>query len=167
MTVAMQAELQARYDYDPETGVFTRRFSHGRWKAGEPVGAIDSSSAYGYMQIYFRGRNWRVHQLAWLHVHGYVPVGVDHKDGDGRNNRLGNLREATQAENGQNHGVQRNNTTGHPGVYRVRNKRFSASIVAYGKKHSLGSFGSVDEAGAAYRAAKAALHSFHPTIRGL
>lgn len=41
----------------------------------------------------------------------------DHKDGNGLNNQQSNLRNCTKAENQQNHGPQKNNTSGYKNIY--------------------------------------------------
>jgi hypothetical protein len=43
---------------------------------------------------------YSAHRLAWFYVHGKWPQsGIDHRNGDIGDNRIENLREATQAQN--------------------------------------------------------------------
>lgn len=86
-------------------------------------------------------------------------VEVDHRDGDGLNNRRGNLREATHAENQCNGGLRDDNTSGFRGVYwnQTRGKWY-ASIGVDGKRLYLGAFEALPDAAAAYAEASARLH---------
>ncbi len=69
-----QEELHADLNYDPETGVFTRRFSRGR--AGEEAGTVNGS---GYREIRVRTQRYLAHRLAWFYVYGTWPKEqIDH-----------------------------------------------------------------------------------------
>ena len=72
---------------------------------------------------------------------------VDHRNGDGLDNRRENLRVCTHAENMQNRAQHRNNTSGVTGVYwhRHRNK-WAVQLRVNGKKVSLGHFSEMEEA---------------------
>lgn len=112
-------------------------------------------------------KKYRAHRIAWLLTHGeYPPHGIDHANGDKADNRLSNLRAATQAENGQNLKTKSNNTSGHPGVswFKPVNK-WRARIMLNRKEYGLGYFDSVEAAAEAYRKAKTELHTFQPTLR--
>ena len=80
---------------------------------------------------------------------------VDHADLDGLNNRRGNLRVASKAENGANRGAPQNNTSGAKGVIRyARNRNLYVAQIGGGRKHKhLGIFDSREAAQAAYFAA--------------
>ena len=63
------------------------------------------------------GKRYRAHRLAWLYVYGAWPLGrLDHEDTDRQNNRIKNLRPASNAENLHNRGKQKNNTSGYKSV---------------------------------------------------
>ncbi len=76
-------------------------------------------------------------------------VQIDHKDGDGLNNRRSNLRPATNAENGRNRSIQKNNTSGFNGVHKS-GKAWVASIRVDGRRINLGRFAAPELASAAY-----------------
>jgi hypothetical protein len=66
---------------------------------------------------------------------------VDHKDGDGLNCRRNNMREATSAQNNQNHGLRRDNRSGYKGVgWDKQPGRWRARIRADGKQWTIGHF---------------------------
>lgn len=66
---------------------------------------------------------------------------VDHKHHDGLNNRRGNLRVVTPAQNGQNVRVSRNNTTGVRGVTHLRSQGiYRAQVYMPGRKPKMKAF---------------------------
>lgn len=76
---------------------------------------------------------------------------VDHRNGDGLDNRRANLREATHAQNMGNKRLYRTNTSGFKGVtYERRGGRWVASIQVNGRKRYLGTFASPQEAAHIY-----------------
>ena len=158
--------LHELLSFDPESGLF-------RWKVRTSnrvaVGAIAGSAASdGYLQIKIDRRKYLSHRLAWLYVHGRWPAEqLDHINGVRTENRIANLREATNAENAQNCAVRRNNKSGHPGVrWHKAAGKWQAEIKINRVQKCLGRFESLEAAIAARQAAKANLHTFQPTDRG-
>ena len=89
-----------------------------------------------------------------LYIYGeWPPDQIDHIDGEPSNNRLDNLRLATNSENQQNR-KKSNNTSGAKGVCKIRN-RFKAHIGVRGKVKNLGTYGTFNEAADAYKTAAA------------
>lgn len=70
---------------------------------------------------------------------------VDHRDGNGLNNRRHNLRLATQAENLQNRHSSHSNT-GIRNVYETPSGTFRTQVVIAGKQHCLGHFTEIADA---------------------
>lgn len=146
-------ELSAILDYDPMTGEF-------RWKVsarpgmqpGEIAGTIKDN---GYRLIRIDLNGWLAHRLAWFLHHGTDPDHqIDHANGDKSDNRIANLRKASQSENRHNMPAQRNNSCGCKGVMWCRTKqKWRARIMVNGKRIHLGRFETRDEAEAAYHAA--------------
>lgn len=84
---------------------------------------------------------------------------VDHRDGDGLNNKRSNLREATCSQNGFNRGKERGNMSGFKGVsWNRRAGKWQVFITANKRKHYLGLFADLEPAAAAYREAAKRLH---------
>ena len=93
MNTLTQAELMHYLEYDPETGVFTGRY-------GQEVG---HQSVKGYVYVMVGERRFFAHRLAWLYVHGEMPrVRIDHDNGKRDDNRILNLRPATNQQNNWN-----------------------------------------------------------------
>jgi AP2 domain/HNH endonuclease len=81
-------------------------------------------------------------------------VEVDHRDGDGLNNRRANLRRASHQENGFNKKLYENNTSGFIGVtWHKKLGKWRAQIRKGGRHHSLGCYLDPRDAALAYNAA--------------
>ena len=145
-----QSELKRLFDYNPDTGEFTR-LSAKAWNAGN--GSINKN---GYRVININNKVYYAHRLAWLYVYGSFPENqIDHINGDPSDNRIENLRDVDSNKNQQNiYGPQKNNTTGFRGVMYMgakrRGKKYSAGIHHNGKKYYLGYFSTPEEASVAY-----------------
>lgn len=157
----LRNELSAEYlrkvlFYDPDTGIFT-------WypKRFRPNGGIAGHvQANGYVTIRIDDRPYYAHRLAWLYVHREWPLNlIDHKDRNPSNNRIENLRDATQSQNMANALKQSNNRSGARGVC------FDASRqlwLAYISKRHIGRFATFEEA--LHARAEAEKH-IHPEFR--
>jgi hypothetical protein len=76
---------------------------------------------------------------------------VDHVDRDGLNNRRGNLRLCSAAENGRNTGSSARGTSKYKGVHWHKGARKWAAAIQYNKKvYHIGYFGDEVEAAEAY-----------------
>lgn len=70
----------------------------GSVKKGTRAGYVRPLS--GYREIRIKNRNYKEHRLCWLLVHGVMPSGgLDHINGDKTDNRIENLREASDSQN--------------------------------------------------------------------
>jgi len=84
---------------------------------------------------------------------------VDHRDGDGSNNRRENLRLASHAENIRNSRKYDNNTSGHKGTcWSKHASKWTAHIRVSEKRINLGYFDNIEDAAAAYRQAATKYH---------
>lgn len=144
-----QEFLRSVLDYNAETGVFT-------WLRDGSVASAPKDHR-GYKRIGIEGQRPYAHRLAFLWMTGSMPQCVDHINCNMGDDRWKNLRGATKAQNGFNRGLQRNNTTGHKGVYYHANG-YEAAVWANGKKHDLGRFRTLDDAVNAANAARLRLH---------
>jgi len=135
--------------YDPETGRFWWKVNCGRGRAGTVLGSEHSG---GYRECKIDGERFFLHRLAWLYFYGEMPKEqIDHINGDRTDNRISNLRKATQQQNSGNMKIRPNNKVGFKGVYKVnRTKPFQANIHINGKTKYLGLFDTAEEAHRAY-----------------
>lgn len=148
--------LRRCLDYDKETGLFrwvlmiNPKCREG-WFNGCP-----SKKGSSHYSITIFGTRYQAHQLAWFWVHGvFGEPEIDHKDGDGRNNRIENLRVATHQENLRNLKRAKNNTSGCTGVTRqCTGKKWVAQIKVDGNMVYLGCFDLFEDAVVARKAAE-------------
>lgn len=156
-----QEVLKEFLHYNPETGIFTRAKSTGPRQArrvGARCGSLNRIS--GYVEIHVLGRNRYAHRLAWIMANGSIPEGarIDHRNRDKSDNRICNLRLATQADNGRNCKVRVDNTSGIKGVYFDKSRGKWAAMVSHQK---LGRFDTLlDAAAARHSAARATFGEF-------
>lgn len=108
-----QEELKRLLTYEPETGIFRWCRDYGELK-GKVAGSLRKT---GYVKIHMSGIDYTAHRLAWLYVYGYFPKELDHINGDGADNRISNLREATHSQNGANAKLRIDNKVGMRGIY--------------------------------------------------
>ena len=156
-TTAQANKLTAEYlrsilDYDPATGIFTRKVSNSnRVKVGDVAG---SQSGGGYLNIMVGSRLYKSHRLAWLYVYGVWPKGqIDHVNRVRTDNRIANLRDVSRKQNMQNASKRSDNTSGHPGAYWDKQKsKWQAQITHNYKSIHLGYFASLEEAISARKA---------------
>lgn len=160
------ARLRELLHYDAETGVFTWLVNRGPARIGAIAG---SKTGHGYIVISIDCQRYYAHRLAWLYVFEEWPEDqIDHKNGNGCDNRIANIRECTNAQNCQNLGVHRSNTSGLTGVrWDQSRSKWAAQIRKGGKIIPLGRFNTKEAAYQAYLAAKREAHEFQPVPRGL
>ena len=152
-----QVTLKQFLEYDRVSGNFRwLKSNSSRAKLGSIAG---SRRPDGYIKIRVNGNQFLAHRLAWLYEHGAFPTGMlDHINGDRSDNRIENLREASNSLNQQNRKMSARNTTGSVGVTRRKYGRWRASITIGRKFISLGSFATKEEAEEAYLNAKERYH---------
>lgn len=154
-----QERLKELLHYNPETGILvwiSNSGSRGNYNAGAVAGGKHKC---GYLHTHIDRKAYLIHRLAWLYVYGHFPPHhIDHINGVRCDNRISNLRLATESENAQNRRLpQKNNKIGMIGVSKHRG-RYRASISMNKKWHFLGSFDTSEEASKAYLKAKRLLH---------
>jgi hypothetical protein len=148
--------------YKPLTGIFIWRVNVGaRGKAGRIAGGAHhgTRNQTAYWLIKVDKKLYRAHRLAWLYVNGTLPDSeIDHKDTNGLNNALYNLRLATPAQNQANTRVYTNNRAGIKGVRAMPSGKYIAQIKHNKIVRYLGTHETKEAAAAAYRTAAQELH---------
>lgn len=144
-------------EYNPATGEFFWKIEQGSVKVGDAAGSVYKN---GYRYIQIKGLDYRAARLAWFFVHGEdCNVYIDHVNGLRDDNRIDNLRPATNSQNQANRGKPVNNTSGIKGVqFDADRQKWRASITVNGKAKNLGRYDTSQEAQNAYE--KAALQAW-------
>lgn len=144
-----QEQLKEFLSYDPDTGLFVWVVTKGNKSISSVAGTTVRG---GYIRIGISGKHYLAHRLAWLYVYGEFPTKyLDHINGVTNDNRVENLREATNQENQYNQGVCRVNKSGYKGVsWNKKVGKWVASGYANSKSIFLGYFSTPEEASKAY-----------------
>lgn len=159
-----QQRIKELLRYEPETGLFFWLVRRGPLAPGSKAGTFTDKR---YVDISVDCKLYKAHRLAWLYVHGvFPPDQIDHINGNRSDNRIANLRPAS---NGQN----RKNATAYgrvrlKGVVAHVSGGFVARIQHEGRRVHLGYFKDAVSAAEAYdRAATASFGEFALTNRSL
>ena len=138
-------ELKSLLSYEPDTGVI-------RWIA-KGKGRIKKKEAgtllhSGYAGIAIGPKRWQSHRIAWaLHYGEWPKDQIDHINGIRTDNRICNLREASNAQNGKNLGLSKANKSGVKGVYFDKpNNKWRAFIKVNFKQIDLGRYVNLQDA---------------------
>lgn len=132
-------EVRCLFKYDPITGHLLKK--------DKPVGTPHS---LGYLKIKIKGKTYFVHRIIFLYCSGRWPNRIDHLNRNKSDNRLENLRECTNSNNGSNRGLMANNSSGFKGVHWQRSTGYWRAQVGY---KVIGHFKTKEEAALAYDAA--------------
>lgn len=133
--------------------------------AGKPAGSAHSA---GYFTVGFsingHVRAFLCHRVVFALAHGRWPIGeIDHEDRNKASVSIGNLREATHAQNGQNVGMYAHNTSGVKGVCWDKSQgKWHAQMGFNGRNLYLGLYSTIEEAEATVVWFRQHLHPFAP-----
>jgi len=127
------------------------------------VGGGKRQSDARVISVGINKKHYLAHRVIWEMHNGPIPLGVqiDHIDMNPLNNRLDNLRLATNRQNNQNKGPNKRNTTGFKGVYRrrdIKSERYYSRIQVNERYVCLGSYPSIAEAKEAYERVSKIIH---------
>lgn len=173
LVLPSRPNLEVLLDFDPETGLFTwkeralslfpkpeKGKSWNKQFAGKSAFTVENGN--GYLCGYINYKKFYAHRVAWKIVFDEEPLQIDHINGARSDNRIVNLRAASNATNSKNKRPRANNTSGMVGVswYKAGSK-WAAQIGLDGKVIPLGHFDTFEEAKAARQGAER-LYGFHP-----
>lgn len=132
-----QERLKELFDY--QDGALIRR------KNG--CSAVIAMGVKRYERVSVDGKIQALHRMIYLWNHGHLPKTLDHIDGNRANNKIENLREATQHENCLNRKHQATSKSPYKNVYLqapTKNaewkRNWVVSVNVAGKRKYIGSF---------------------------
>jgi hypothetical protein len=146
-----QEELNSILAYDPLTGILIWKDNRSNMIKGSIAGSVNSA---GYKTITINSKTFRVQRIIWIMMFGYIPNDffIDHVNGNKIDNRLENLRLATNSQNQQNRPAPKNNSSGYRGVtWHKQMNKWMARISHHGKRKLIGFFDSAEDAYKAYK----------------
>jgi len=149
-----QEILRENFRYEPETGHFFWN-KQNKWNRRDLTNPISCKDRYGYVVVGSilsgKFKNYRVHRLIWIYVHGQIKHEIDHINGIRNDNRLCNLREVTHQQNMMNRSRQKSKS-GFRGIYKASGKTdsWAAEITYKGVRHYLGVHKTPEEANLVY-----------------
>jgi hypothetical protein len=146
-------KLREYFNCIPDKGLFTWiKTNTNRISVGDVAGYVQTD---GRRRVRLEGILYLNARLIWLWVHGEpVPHEIDHKDANKSNDAIGNLRDATRAQNVANNKIKANNTSGYKGVsYDKSRNKFEAYVTFNQKKRLLGRYDTAEEAAKVRQAA--------------
>jgi hypothetical protein len=149
----MGLDIKDYIDYDPEAGILTRKKKYSIYSNYKIGDVLRTTNGNGYIHFYLANKNYLGHRVAWYLYHGEWPKDqIDHVDHDATNNKIKNLRAATQSENNMNRGLFSRIHCLPKGVYLTTSKAspYKSSIRLNKKFIHLGYFKTVEEASEAY-----------------
>lgn len=154
--------------YDPESGKLFWRVSRGQLQAGSEAGTITAiNQRTPYIRMLVNRRPYLAHRVAWLLMTGSWPVNqIDHRNGDGLDNRWCNLRQADASLNMRNQALKRTTTSGFRGVnFRKRTGKWKVEITHNEQRLFLGYFDDLEDAVLKRLEAEHELWTYHPENR--
>ncbi len=150
--------ISTQVEYDPSNGQFywLAPRANNKIQAGDIAGSLHPT---GYVKLTFsydgRTRSVSAHRLAYYMSYGKLPKVIDHANGNGSDNRIDNLREATYQQNRMNSKVRSDNASKVTGVYYRKDcGKWRAEICKDGKRTHLGLFKTKEDAIEARREAE-------------
>lgn len=150
-------QVLSLFSYDAESGNFIWAVDRFHMRSGMVAG---SGNGRGYIRLKIGSERYLAHVVAWFLETGLWPQSrIDHRDGDGGNNRISNLRLATQAQNQANKKISSRNKCGLKGVcLDKRRGKYKAEITKGRRQKFLGYFATAADAHAAYARAAVEVH---------
>ncbi len=151
--------------YEPETGKlfwkprsrdhFKTNRSHATWNARYAgAEAFTAFDGHGYRTGAVNYRQLKAHQVIWAMEKGEWPSFIDHINGKRADNRIGNLRDVSRADNQRNHKMHVTNSSGQMGVCWHERAGKWCAYIDNGRRFHLGLFEALEDAIAARRKAE-------------
>lgn len=140
-----QQELLETFDYSDGKLLWKKVSNYKKKLLGTEAGKDSISSGYKVLKL--NGKMYYTHRLIFLYHNGYLPVTVDHIDGNKLNNNIENLREANDSQQQWNQKIPSNNKSGVKGVCWDKDmKKWKSYLGINWKRIHVGYFENIEEA---------------------
>lgn len=127
LALPSQYQLRFYYEYDPETGIFS--------KNGKEVGWIDE----GYVKTKIDNIKYSIHRLIWKYMTDEEPEIIDHINRIKSDNRWCNLRKVSPKDSARNVNCRRRDSVS--GVYyRPERGKWEVTITCDKKSIHIGTY---------------------------
>jgi HNH endonuclease/AP2 domain len=154
-----QEELKSAFEYEPLTGIVRWKENRSNMVQGSIAGCTHGS---GYKVVTINSKSYKLHRVIWIMLFNQIPDGfyIDHINGNKIDNRLENLRLATNSQNQQNRPAPKNSSSGYRGVtWHKQVNKWMARICHNQKRITIGFFDTAEQAYEAYKAEAKKLYS--------
>jgi hypothetical protein len=137
--ILTQDTLKDMFDYREDGNLIRKHATMGNGNyAGKTVGWADNK---GYVSTKIHGASYRVHRLIWMWHYGELPEQLDHINGCKSDNRIENLRLASNSENMMNRKTFKNNSSGCKGVsWHQKNQKWFVYVDVNKRRKNIGYF---------------------------
>jgi hypothetical protein len=125
-------------------------------KIGQKAGCLQKN---GYVYVNIDCKPKLAHRIIFMMQKGYLPTFLDHIDGNRSNNKIENLRPATNSQNKWNAKIRNDNSSGIKGItWEKKRNKWRASCNKNGKRHDAGFFDSLEDAKKAIQILRSSIH---------
>jgi len=150
-----QEILKEWFDYHPDGYFIYKKASYQRNRIGQRV--KQKPNPKGYLFISVLNHSMREHRAIFLWHYGWLPEIIDHINCCKTDNRIENLRAATNSENLCNRAAQKNSTTKLKNIY-FHGSSYRVQIIKNNVLHRFGPYKDLSSAVAARNNAIKSLH---------
>lgn len=134
--ILTQEYLHTLFEY--KDGILYWKKAKEKVTVGNNAGCISNT---GYLCVGIDRTPFLNHRVIFMMHKGYMPIMIDHIDGNKLNNKIENLRETTRGQNRMNSKLQSNNISGAKNVnWNKKHKKWYVQLSAEGKKLYFGSY---------------------------
>lgn len=130
--------IKEYFKYHPDGYLIRIKRNSNATYIGQKVPGTKHHGGYRYLRMN-NSEMISIHRVIFFMHHGYVPHSIDHIDRDKDNNRIENLRPASNSENAFNQKLNKLNKSEYRGVHKIAGgNSWAASIMIDGKRIKLG-----------------------------